>query len=715
MSLEDVNPYLGSIGHLLTAVAPVVCRPHAMVGMVPAFEPEMNDLYLATRIRGFPVPVNLHDRKGCPLIMPVTGASIHTQDVSSEFDHDLEEATPFRYSVLLERYDIQVDCLSADHALLYRFRFPEGQRLQMVFRGEGSVTSLDGGRILRGSTMFPSGRESSFFTRFSSTLQDKVAFQDGWLLRFVQGKDPFLEVRIGVSFLGMDQAASHLEEEMGERSFEDLESEARRVWKEMLDRIQVRGGTSSQRRTFTTALWRTMTRMQCVSEKGRYWSGYDHKVHEGEDPFYVTDQIWDTFRSAHPLRILIDPARELDMVRSYVRTFQQAGCLARFPGVDGDRPCMLGHHAIPMIVDAYRKQLRDFDVEAAYQGMRKSVAQATKLPWRNGPFTELDGLYWTLGYFPALFPHEKEWIPEVHPFEKRQAVSVTLECCYDEYCLARMAEVLGKQDDAVYFKERGRNYRKLYHPNTGFMSPRAADGRWIEPFDPKLSGGQGGRDYYAECNAWTYTWSVQHDVAGLAQLMGGIDVFQRRLDQLFEEQYDTPKFKFLAQFPDSTGLIGQFVAGNEPSFHIPYLYNYVGSPWKAQRRIRQIMDVWFCDGPLGLCGDEDGGAMSAWHVFNAMGFFPVCPGEPYYCLGSPVFESVDLDLGEGRHFKVLAEDVSSKNKYIQSAMLNGQEHGKPWFSHECLREGGQLVLNMGPRPNKLWGSQPKDAPPSLSR
>jgi len=714
MSLEYVNPYVGSIGHLLRATKPVLCRPHSMVGMCPIFDPGVRDLYWAARIHGFPIPVNLHQERGCPRLMPFTGSlPVNGRDVASEFDHDFERATPYRYFVLLERYNVEVDCLATEHGLLYRFAFPKGEAPQLLLRFVKTEACLAGKEVLLGKTTFPKGREGSFFMRFDEPVIEKDGVDDGLRLRFQKG-DGILHVRLAISFLGTEQAQRHLSREIGKRPFEELEEESRTVWQEMLDRIRVEGGTLSQRRTFYTALWRSMHQMQNISEEGSYWSGYDGKVHRGEDPFYVKDQIWDTFRSAHPLRVLIDPKRELDMVRSYLRMYEQSGWLARFPEVYGDRPCMLGHHAVPMIVDAYRKGLIDFDVESAYEGMKKSVTQATKVPWRNGPFTELDWQYLELGYFPAINPQEAEWISEVHPFEKRQAVSVSLECCYDEHCLTRMAEALDKEEDEAHFRERATHYRKLYHPELGLMAPRLADGRWVEPFDPKLSGGQGGRDYYAECNGWTYTWSVQHDIAGLAKLMGGREACQERLDQLFLEQPGTSKFKFLGQFPDSTGLIGQFVTGNEPSFHIPYLYNYLGAPWKTQRRIREIMRIWFGDGPLGLCGDEDGGAMSAWHVFNAMGFFPVCPGEPYYCLGSPVFESVEMALGEGKRFKITAEGSSPQHKYINSVFLKGEKHDKPWFDHQSIQDGAEMILEMSSKPNKEWGSHPEDAPPSLS-
>lgn len=249
----------------------------------------------------------------------------------------------------------------------------------------------------------------------------------------------------------------------------------------------------------------------------------------------------------------------------------------------------------------------------------------------------------------------------------------------------------------------------------GSWLPRTVDGKFIEGFDPKWSGGQGGRDYFTEMNGWTFTFHVQHDVAGLINLMGGRGRFVEKLDSLFTEQYGGNKFVFLNQFPDMTGLIGQFAIGNQPSFHIPYLYNYAGAPWKTQRRVRDIMKVWFNAGPLGLPGAEDGGSLSSWYVLSAMGFYPVCAGRPVYDLGSPIFDEVKIMLGNGKVFTIEARGASLRNKYIQSAELNGKTLNKPWFWHADIAGGGRLVLQMGPRPNKAWGISVDDAPPSMSK
>ena len=713
MNLDYVNTNVGGIGHLLKATHPTVYRPNGMVGVTPQFDPAVKDRYLADHIYGFPIPVNLHRNAASPLLMPVTGSPAPAIENSvSFFDHDFETTAPHYYQVLLERYDIQVEYTVTRHGVIYRFTFPTGQNPCLLLAPQKASINSISETTIEGQQELGGGVTGYFSIRFDRPSSSRDPLQSGFRLHFA-GSTP-IEARIGVSLIDIAQARRNRENELGDRPFAHLVEEARQEWEAALAQIHVEGGSEKQRRTLYSALYRYMGRMQNITEEGHYYSGYDGKVHAGEADFYVSDQIWDTFRSAHPLRLLIDPQRELDMIRSYVRMFTQSGWLPRFPQVNGDTPCMLAHHTVATIVDAYRKGMVDFDVNEAYAGMRKSITEATKLPWRNGPLTELDHVYAEKGFFPGLRPGEKETVPEVHPFEARQAVAVSLEWCYDEYALALMARELGKEGDYATFIKWAYNYRKLYNPAHGFMAPRSADGAWIEPFDPKLSAGPGGRDYFAECNAWTYTWSVQHDVAGLIELMGGREKFVARLDQLFVEPCDNEKWHFLGQFPDSTGLMGQFVTGNEPSFHIPYLYNFAGAPWKTQRRIRQMMDIWFDDTPLGLCGDEDGGAMSAWYIFNAIGFLPTCPGEPYYALGSPVFERIELHPPDGPVITINAEGSSPQNKYIQRATLNGAPHERPWFPHEAIQNGGELTLEMGPRPNTSWGSRPEDAPPSLS-
>jgi predicted alpha-1,2-mannosidase len=344
--------------------------------------------------------------------------------------------------------------------------------------------------------------------------------------------------------------------------------------------------------------------------------------------------------------------------------------------------------------------------------LRKNAIEATMLPWRNGPMCSLDTFYLEKGYYPALNPGEKETVQLVHQFEKRQAVAVTLGNSYDDWCLAQLAKALNKTDDYEYFIKRAHNSYNLFNHETGFFAPRTADGNWVKDFDPKISGGMGNRDYYDENNGWTYLWDVQHDIAGLIDVLGGRGKFIGRLDQLFTEGLGMSKYAYLAQFPDATGQVGQFVMGNEPGLHVPYLYNYAGAPWKTQKRVRMLLDTWFTNSPFGIPGDEDGGGLSGFVVFSSMGIYPVTPGIPAFNITSPVFTNVSIKLHNNKTFRIIARGSNRQNKYIQSAMLNGEVWNKPWIRWDDIKDGGELVLDMGSRPDYEWGSAPEDVPPS---
>ena len=390
------------------------------------------------------------------------------------------------------------------------------------------------------------------------------------------------------------------------------------------------------------------------------------------------------------------------MLQSYVRMYEQSGSVPTFPLIDGDDRGMTGFHATILFLDAYRKGLQNFNVQKAYEGAKKNATSFTSLPWKKGPQTALDLFYRERGYMPALKPGEKETVMQVNKDERRQAVAVTLANSYDDWALAQMAKELNKSGDYAAIKQRSTNYNNLWNSQRKFFLPKDAASNWID-INPKLDGGQGGRDYYAENNGWTYLWQVQQDIPALIGLMGGQQAFENRLDALFTEDLGVSKAEFQKKFPDATGLVGQFSMGNEPSFFIPYLYNYAGAPWKTQSRIRSLMDTWFKDNASGIPGDEDGGAMSAFVVLSYMGFYPVTPGIPVYSIGSPVFSKVAIALPGNKRFTVIANNNTAANVYIQSAKLNGKPLNTPWFTHQQLMAGGTLELEMGAVPNKEWG------------
>jgi len=290
----------------------------------------------------------------------------------------------------------------------------------------------------------------------------------------------------------------------------------------------------------------------------------------------------------------------------------------------------------------------------------------------------------------------------VDDFEKRQPIPVTLGISYDFWTLGELAKELGKKDDYQLFTVKSKDYKNLWHPEKRLFMPKDDNGNWID-IDPKSAGGKGYREYYDENNGWTYAWDVQQDIEGLTELLGGKKAAENRLDQLFREPLGMRKSDFYVNGSNSTGMVGQFSMGNEPSFHIPYLYNYFGAPWKTQKRIRMLLDVWFKDNIFGMPGDEDGGGMSAFVVFSSMGFYPVTPGLPVYTIGSPIFETTTINLPNNKKFTLIAKGSSKENKYIQKAFFNGKEINTPFFTHDQLVAGGTLELIMGDKPNKDWG------------
>jgi predicted alpha-1,2-mannosidase len=491
--------------------------------------------------------------------------------------------------------------------------------------------------------------------------------------------------------------------ELDGTSFDELSARGKKAWEKVTNQIEVQGGTTAQKRTFYTSLYRTYERMLDVNEGGVYFSGYDGKVHKSDRPFYVDDWIWDTYKATHPLRTILNPELENDMLNSYTLMYEQSGWMPTFPQVHGNHMCMNSYHSSAIFIDGYRKGLKDYDVEKAYEGIRKNLMEGTFIPWRQGtPRRPIDDFYHEMGFFPALHPGEKETEPQMDGFEKRQPVAVTLGISYDFWALAEMAKELGKDADYKLFAEKANDYKNLWHPEHRLFMPKDENGSWIN-INPKKDGGLGYREYYDENNGWTYAWDVQHDIEGLTGLLGGKQAAEERLDQLFREPLGMKKSEFYVNGSNSTGLVGQFSMGNEPSLHIPYLYNYFGAPWKTQKRTRFLLDVWFKDNIFGIPGDEDGGGLTAFVVFSCMGIYPVTPGLPFYTITSPVFEKISVNLTNGKKFSVIAKGASRTKKYIHKAYINRKEIFSPFITHDQIMAGGTLELVLDELPNKEWG------------
>ncbi|MBN1791153.1 MAG: GH92 family glycosyl hydrolase [Bacteroidales bacterium] len=708
--LSFVDPNIGGVGLILEPTRPTVQLPNQMIRSYPGRKD-----YLDDQITTFPLTLVSHRQGHLFGIMPFTGKADTDVEPVSSWDGEHEVSTPYYFSEWLEDYDITIEFTPGSKAgyfrILYPALSPKGLLLRIATRGGWKSVS---GRVVTGEEHF-NGMKAWVYGEFSqegrfNLVVNKTGREQG-IMTWPEDLRA-LEFKYAISFISAEQAKNNLENEIPGWNFDEMKSSARHAWEKILGQIEVEGATDSRKRTFYTALYRCYERMVDITEDGRYYSNYDRQIHRADRPFYVDDWIWDTYLALHPLRCILQPSVEADMIASYVRMYEQSGWLPTFPILWGDTPCMNGFHSAIMITDAYHKGIRNFNIKNAYEGMKKNALQATMLPWRNGPACSLDSFYHRQGFYPALHPGEKETVALADAFEKRQSVAVTLGHSYDDWALARMAEVLGNSADQALFLERSRNYRKLYHKEKGFFMPKDGQGEWIN-IDPTFDGGMGGRDYYDENNGWTYLWQVQHDIPGLMDLMGGKDIFENRLDQLFREDLGRSKYENWAKFPDFTGIVGQFSMGNEPSFHIPYLYNYTRSPWKTQKKIRMLLDTWFPDNIFGIPGDEDGGGMSAFIVFSCMGFYPVVPGIPVYTIGSPVFEKITLHLPDNKDFIVSAPGCSGKNKYIQQAYLNGKLLSGPWFSHTDLMNGGELKLLMGPLPEKAWGTNPESMHPLI--
>ena len=712
--VEWVMPSIGGQGFLLEPTRPTVSLPNSMVRVYPVRKDQLDD-----QIHSFPLTIISHRLGELFWLMPSDG-KLGAWDRPQAYDQETE--TPYYYAARFDESLIRTEFTPTARCGYFRFSFPSSQPVMLLAnRRDGELTmnadgSVSGFEKFRGESRMSSGEMRAFvYGEFNQPVKSEK--NDGGkgnrLTISSAGNAKELEFRYGISFISVEQARASLKREIPEWNFDAVKDAARARWNDALGEIQVTGGTPQQKRVFYTALYRCYERMVCITEDGKYYSAFDHQVHEDARPFYVDNWLWDTYRALEPLQTLLNPEMEADKAQSYVRMYEQSGWLPVFAVLWGNHECMTGNHAAPWFADCWAKGVTNFDLATAYAGVRKNSLEGTWLPWRRGPKCSLDDFLDQHGYMPALKPGESETVSQVHPFERRQAISVTLAQSYDDWAAAQLARDLGKSDDEQTFLRRAADYKNVYRADKGHVWPKDADGNWIEPYDPGWSGGQGGRDYTTENNGYTYDWDVQHDLNGLFELMGGRAQAEAKLDELFRTGLGRSKFEYWAKFPDGSGVVGQFSMGNEPSLHIPYIYNYLGAPWKTQKRVRMLLDTWFTDTTLGMPGDEDGGGMSAFVVFSMIGLYPVTPGVPIYDLASPVFDRVTIKPHNGKTFSIICRDNSADNKYIQSVKLNGSNHGKVWITHSDVVNGGKLELQMGNTPNTDLGSKPEDFPPSV--
>ena len=700
--VDYVNPYMGNISHLLVPTFPTIHMPHSMLRVYPEREDYTGDV-----LSGLPIVVTSHRGSSAFNLSPFYSSREETEAVIN-YSYDNEKITPYSYYVYLDEEDITVDYTLSHQSAIYELNFGKEEDFRIAINSRNGELSWDGAAISGYQNLANNTKVYLYLLPEQtpeSISNNTASGRNAYLVLNWPKENKKLTLRYGISFIDEAQAQKNMEREVS-GSFSEIADAGRKTWNDELGKIEVSGGSEDDKVIFYTSLYRSYERPVSISEDGRYYSAFDGEIHDDYGrPFYTDDWIWDSYRAHHPLRILIDAEREEDILHSFILMAEQMDnfWLPTFPEITGDSRRMNSNHGVITLLDAHVKGLKNFDLEKAYLASKGAIMEKTLAPWSGAPSGELDKFYHENGYIPALRDGEKETIPEVHNFERRQPVAVTLGTSYDQWSLAQLAKSLNLNEDYEYFMNASYNYRNIFNQETGFFHPKDKNGDFIQPFDYRYDGGMGARDYYGENNGWIYRWDVPHNIPDLIYLMGGKNEFVNNLDAMFVEPLGKSKYAFYSELPDHTGNVGQFSMANEPSLHIPYLYNYGGQPWKTQKRIRTLINQWFRNDLMGVPGDEDGGGLSSFIVFSQMGFYPVTPGTTEYTIGSPFFDNVKINLGNGKFLEIEAKNASYENKYIQSASFNGESLNSVFIDHFDIMEGGKLIFEMGNRANRDWG------------
>jgi predicted alpha-1,2-mannosidase len=731
-SLVDlVNPLMGTASTYEFShgnVYPAIARPWGMNFWTPQTGDMHNNWiyqYDAKKIQGFRhthQPSPWMGDYGAFSVMPMTGKlKINGNERASGFSHLSEVSKPYFYKVELEDYHISAQLTSSERSAIIRFTFPASTESKIVldafdmgsevhyYPSENKIS----GFVMNNNGGVPEGFKQYFVARLNKSpggfgvWKESEIFQNitgingkhvGAYLEYNTEENEIIEIRIGSSFISLEQAEKNLDDEIGQKSFEEVKLEGMHSWNSYLNRIRVEGGSEEDKRIFYSCFYRALLFPRIFYEfdkegKMIHYSPYDGKVHAG--PMFADNGFWDTFRAVFPFYTLLFPDKDALMMQWLVNAYEEGGWLPIWPS-PGYRNVMIGAHSASLFADAMVKGITGFDSLKAFEAVLKDafIKAPDYAPGRDGM-----EYYNKLGYCPY---------PEIG-----EATAKTLEYAYDDFCIRQMASILNKKEEENIFYKKSFNYKKVFDKSVMLMQGRKSDGSFLHSFSPLAWGGP-----FTEGNAWHYTWSVFHDPRGLIDLMGGEKEFTLMMDSVFNMPPVFDKGTYPVVIHEISemvkGNMGQYAHGNQPVQHMIYLYNYAGQPWKSQYWLRQVMMRLYNSGPEGYCGDEDTGQMSAWYIFSAMGFYPVCPGVPEYVIGSPVFNKIRLCFESGREFTILAENNSEENCYIQTASLNDREFTRNWIFHSELTQGGVLNLNMGSSPEKQRGVNPGERPYSLS-
>ena len=657
-------------------------------------------------------------------LMPVRGKDkIDEQSRLSWFSHQSETAKPYYYSVYLADHDVIAEMAPTERAAILRFTFPESTESGVVidaFDRGSQVKVLDQhtvvGYTTRNSGGVPANFRNYFVIRFDKPIETYRIFDGGQEIKgdavtgdhalaavyFTTRRGERVNARVASSFISAEQAVCNLETELGTDDFETVKAKAQARWDEVLGRIEVAGGTEEQYRTFYSCLYRSTLfprKFYEIDAAGKpvHYSPYNGEVLPGY--MYTDTGFWDTFRSLFPLLNLVYPSVNAEIQAGLANTYKESGFLPEWAS-PGHRGCMVGNNSASVVSDAILKGITpQEDIATLYEAMlagRDKVHPQVSSTGRLG-----HEYYNTLGYVP-------------YNVGINENVARTLEYAYDDWCIAQVAAKLGKAEDAAMLEKASQNWRNVFDPETRLMRGRNEDGTFQSPFSPYRWG-----DAYTEGNAWHYTWSVFHDPEGLATLMGGKEGFAEMLDSVFvvppiyDDSYYGARIHEITEM--QVANMGNYAHGNQPAQHMIYLYNYVGQPWKAQWWTREVMDRLYSAKPDGYCGDEDNGQTSAWYVFSALGFYPVCPGSDEYAVGSPLFRKAAIHLENGKTVEIEAPENGPENRYVSGMTVDGKAAGRTFLKYGELLEGAKIRFDMQPEPDKDRGTKPGDAPYSMSR
>ena len=722
---DSVNVFIGTGGHGHTF--PGATLPHGMVQLSPdtrllGWDACSGYYYDDTSIMGF---THTHlsgtgiGDYGDILFMPVVGekpliagtAENPDEGYRSRFSHEQESARPGYYQVLLQDDSINVELTATLRAGLHRYTYPKASDARLIVDMEPTihghqhpVTQI---RVVNDSTIagmkytvgWAKHHYVYFYAVFSSPFDYKLysgtEYQSDSTSVTVNTAKAVMSFRnlpadgrvlakVGISSVDEEGARLNVEAEIPNWDFEGVMKQANTVWNEALGKIDIETSDNDSRTVFYTSLYHAFIQPSLASDvDGRYRTMGHEIKQDASYTNYTVFSLWDTFRAAHPLYTIVTPEQNQAFIRSLLRKYDEGGILPKWELASNETGTMIGYHAVSVIADAMMKKQCDFDVKKALEAcIRSSVYDTTGVT----PMMERQILNGKLMPVSIKYKNELGYIP---CDKVGGSVSQGLEFAYNDWLIAQMMKEHNRKDLYDKYMELSRNYRNYFDPETKLMRGRLSDGSWITPFDPVSVQRPSN---YVEGNAWQWAWFVPQDVEGLMELVGGQKYFEAHLDTLFTTSSELTGDPNAAA--DVTGMIGQYAHGNEPSHHIPYLYNYAGAPRKTQALVDHILRTLYHNDPNGLSGNEDVGQMSAWYALSAMGFYSFCPGRPVYEIGRPIFDKVTIHLSNGKDFVIQAKNNSVKNKYIRSMKLNGEDLAEPRFSHFDLMKGGELIFEM---------------------